>query len=142
MKNKILSYHSLNTDLAILILRTAFGGLFLFHGLTKLISFDKFLPMFPDLIGIGSRTSFILVIFAELFCGFFVLIGFLTRITVIPIFITMAVAFFIAHAKDDFVMKELPLLYLLLSIVVFVLGSGKFSIDKLIFNRTGKQDPL
>jgi putative oxidoreductase len=47
----------------------------------------------------------------------------------------MVVAFFIAHAKDIFVMKQLPLVFMLLSIVIFILGSGKFSVDGLIFKK-------
>jgi putative oxidoreductase len=133
MNNKILSYQSLNTDLAALFIRLIFGSLFVYYGYQKISSYDQILPMFGDIIGIGSKLSFNLVIFAELFCGFFVLIGFLTRLTVIPIFITMLVAYFIAHAKDPFQAKQIALVYLLLSIVIFVLGSGKFSIDGLIF---------
>lgn len=141
MNNKILNYQSLNTDLAALLLRLIFGGLFVHYGYDKLIAYDQILPIFGDIIGIGSRLSFNLVIFAEFFCGFFVLIGFLTRLTVIPIFITMAVAFFIAHAKDPFQVKQLALVYLLLSVVIFVLGSGRFSLDRLIFkNRVEKSD--
>ena len=132
MKNKILSYQSLNTDLAILLLRLIFGGLFVFHGYMKLISFNEILPMFKDIIGIGSKLSFILVIFAELGCGFLVAIGFFTRIAVIPILINMSVAFFIAHAKDVFYAKELPFLFWLFTFVIFVLGSGKYSVDWLI----------
>jgi putative oxidoreductase len=45
----------------------------------------------------------------------------------------MAVAFFIAHAKDAFDVKALAFIFLLLSIVVFVLGSGRFSIDRWLF---------
>lgn len=135
MKNKILSYEPLNTDLASLMLRIIFGGLFIYHGYTKLLSFNEILTQFPDLIGIGSKTSFVLVIFAEFVCGFLVTIGFLTRLTVIPIFITMMVAFFIAHAEDPFKVKELAFVYLLLSIVIFVLGSGKYSLDKLILKK-------
>jgi putative oxidoreductase len=92
--------------------------------------------MFQDLIGIGSKLSFNLVIFAEFFCGFLVLIGFFTRLSVIPIFITMAVAFFIAHAKDPFDVKAIAFVFLLLSIVIFLLGNGKFSINRLINKKT------
>ena len=136
MKNQILHYHALNTDLGSLMLRLIFGGLFIYYGYNKVISYDAILPQFPDLIGIGSKTSFILVIFAELVCGFFVAIGFLTRLSVIPIFITMIVAYFIAHAKDPFDAKQIAFVYLLLSIVIFVLGSGKFSVDKLLFKQS------
>jgi putative oxidoreductase len=132
MKNKIIKQNSLNTDLATLFLRLIFGGLFVYYGYSKLVSFNEILPMFQDVIGIGSMLSFILVIFAELVCGFLVLIGCFTRLAIIPIFITMGVAFFIAHASDPFIVKQLAFVYLLLSIVVFLLGSGKFSIDSLI----------
>jgi putative oxidoreductase len=135
MKNRILSYRPLNTDLSILLLRLSFGGLFIYHGYTKLAMFDDILPHFKDVIGINSKLSFILVIFAELFCGFLVTIGLLTRLSVIPIMITMSVAFFIAHANDAFMMKELPFLFLLLSIVIFITGAGRYSIDGMMQNR-------
>lgn len=129
---KILSPLPFDTDLATLLLRLIFGGLFMYHGYSKVASYDQILPMFPDLIGIGSALSFNLVIFAELGCGFLVLIGFLTRLSVIPIFITMIVVFFIAHAKAPFMQKELPFTFLLLCIVVFVSGSGKYSVDAMM----------
>ena len=132
MKNKLLSSQSLNTDLATLLLRLIFGGLFVYYGYFKIASYNQILPMFGDIIGIGSNLSFNLVIFAELICGFLVLIGFMTRIAVIPVFITMIVAYFIAHEKDTFQVKQIAFVYLLLSIVVFILGSGKYSLDKLL----------
>lgn len=133
MKSKIISCQSLNTDLAALVLRLIFGGLFIRYGYMKLIGFDEILPMFGDIIGIGSKLSLILVIFAEFFCGIFVTIGLLTRVSVIPIFITMVVAFFIAHGADPFDAKALAFVFLILSLVVFLLGSGKYSVDKLLF---------
>lgn len=135
MKNKILSHQSLYTDAAILILRLVFGVLFMYHGYAKIVAYHEILPQFPDMIGIGSKLSFHLLIFAEFFCGFFVAIGILTRLSVIPIFIAMAVAYFIAHGKDPFDMKELSLLFMILSGVIFLLGGGKYSLDRLIFTR-------
>lgn len=132
MKFKLLNSESLNTDIASLILRLLFGCLFIHYGYTKLMVYDDILPKFPDLIGIGSKTSLILVIFAELVCGFFIAIGLFTRLAVIPTFITMMVAFFIAHAQDDFQTKTLPFVFLVLSIIIFLLGSGKFSVDHKI----------
>ncbi len=133
MRNRILSTVSLNTDLATLLLRLLFGGLFVYYGYRKIEAYDTILPQFGDLIGIGSKLSFNLVIFAEAFCGLFVLLGFLTRLSVIPIFITMVVAYFIAHAKDPFDGKAEAFIFMVLSLVVFILGSGKYSIDRLLF---------
>ena len=132
MRNGFLNYHPLNTDLAILLLRLTFGGLFTFHGYTKLVAFDQILPHFTDIIGIGAKLSFILVIFAEFFCGILVTIGLFTRLSVIPIFITMVVAYFIAHAKDPFTTKELAFVFLFLSVVIFVTGSGRYAVDGLM----------
>ena len=132
MQNKMLGYQSLSSDLATLILRVTIGGLFVYHGYTKVIAFNEILPQFPDIIGIGAKLSFILVIFAEFVCGFLVAVGFLTRLAVIPVFITMIVAYFIAHGKDAFNVKELAFVFLVLFVAIFVAGSGKYSIDYLI----------
>ncbi|MBC9795539.1 DoxX family protein [Sinomicrobium weinanense] len=129
---KITNYHSLNTDVATLLLRLIFGGLFVYYGYMKLVSFDQMLSMFQDIIGIGIKPSLILVIFAEFFCGILVAIGLFTRLAVIPIFITMFVAYFIAHANDGFDVKALAFVFLLLSIVIFILGGGKYSVDRLL----------
>ncbi len=135
MKNPLTSTHTLSADLAALFLRLIVGGLFIYHGYGKLLAFSQMYPTFPDLIGIGGKLSYILVIFAEFFCGIFVALGFLTRFSIIPIFITMIVAYFIAHKTDTFQVKELAFVFLALSVVVFVLGSGKISLDKMIFKK-------
>ncbi len=61
--------------------------------------------------------------------------GFLTRLSVIPIFIAMFVAYFIAHAKDPFPVKQAAIVYLLLTVVIFIPGSGRFSVDGLLQKR-------
>jgi putative oxidoreductase len=131
---KITSYLPWNTDLASLLLRLVFGGVFLFyHGYGKINAYNDILPQFTDIIGIGAKLSFNLVIFAEFFCAFLVVIGFLTRLAVIPIFVTMAVAYFVAHAGADFQVRELSFLFMFLSIITAILGSGKYSVDRLVF---------
>ena len=139
---RLVGYQTLNSDIAALVLRLVFGGLFVRYGYMKFASYDAILPMFQDVIGIGAKLSFNLVIFAELVCGFFVLIGLLTRFTVVPIFITMAVAYFVAHKNDPFDMKAIALVFLCLSVVIFFLGSGKYSVDWLFFKNKTKNIPV
>jgi putative oxidoreductase len=135
MRNPFTSTQALSTDMAALLLRLIVGGLFIYHGYGKLMAFGQMYATFPDLIGIGGKLSYILVIFAEFFCGIFVALGFLTRFSIIPIIITMVVAYFIAHKTDAFQVKELAFVFLTLSVVVFILGSGKVSLDKMIFKK-------
>jgi putative oxidoreductase len=132
---KFFSTLSLDTDLATLFLRLIFGGLFLNHGIDAIRHYNLYLSMSTDIIGIGAKLSFNLLIFAQFFCGLLIVLGILTRLAVIPIAFSMGVAFFIAHKHDEFFKKELPLLFLLLSIVIFILGSGRYSIDALFQKR-------
>ena len=142
MKN-LIKVQALNTDLATLLLRLIFGGMFVYYGYMKAANYEAFASMFQDIIGIGAKLSFNLVIFAELVCGFFILIGLLTRFSVIPVFITMIIAFFVAHANDGFNDKAIAFVYMLLCIVIFILGSGRYSADAVLFGKdsnTQKED--
>lgn len=132
----LIKVQSLNTDLATLLLRLIFGGMFVYYGYMKAARYDEIAPMFQDIIGIGAKLSFNLVIFAELVCGFLVLIGLLTRFAIIPVFITMIVAYFIAHANDSFDVKAIAFVYMLLCLVIFILGSGKYSADAVLFSKS------
>jgi putative oxidoreductase len=137
MKNRLFTVSSLDTDIAAALLRFILGGLMAYHGWMKIENYDTYAAMFADPIGLGPKLSFNLVIFAEFFCGLLLLIGLLTRLAVIPIMIDMGVAFFIAHKEDVFMNKELPFTFLLLTLPVFILGSGAYSIDAL-FRRNKK----
>ncbi|WP_417357987.1 DoxX family protein [Flavobacterium sp.] len=137
MKN-LIKVQALNTDLATLLLRLIFGGMFVYYGYMKAANYEAFASMFQDIIGIGAKLSFNLVIFAELVCGFFILIGLLTRFSVIPVFITMIIAFFVAHANDGFDVKAIAFVYMLLCIVIFILGSGRYSADAVLFGKGTK----
>jgi putative oxidoreductase len=88
-----------------------------------------------DYIGIGAKLSYDLVIFAEFGCGILVTIGLFTRLAILPILFTMIVVFFIAHKKDPFMMTQLPFVYMLTCLPIFILGSGKYSVDRLIFKK-------
>ena len=133
---RLLAPTTYHADLGILLLRLLFGGMFIRYGYMKIVNFEQIVPMFTDFLHIGSKLALILVIFAEFFCGIFVALGLLTRLTVIPIFITMVVAYFMAHAKDPFDVKAMAFMMLLLRVIVFVNGSGKYSIDSMLFKKS------
>ena len=113
--------------------------MFVYYGYMKAANYEAFASMFQAIIGIGAKLSFNLVIFAELVCGFFILIGLLTRFSVIPVFITMIIAFFVAHANDGFDVKAIAFVYMLLCIVIFILGSGRYSADAVLFGKGTKK---
>lgn len=102
----------------------------LLHGIGKLYDWLGGQTDFFDPFGIGGQTSLGLVVFAEFFCSLLVIIGLYTRLALIPLIITLAVAFFMFHAKDELMDKELPLVYLLNSLVLLLTGPGSYSLDE------------
>lgn len=116
----------------LLVIRVFFGILFLIHGYEKLMSYHSINTLFTDPLGIGSSYSLMLTIFAELVCSFALIFGILQRLVLIPMIITMCVAFFVVHGADTFAVKELSFIYLITFILLFITGPGQFSFDSLI----------
>ncbi|HSC39424.1 MAG TPA: DoxX family protein [Chitinophagaceae bacterium] len=114
------------------VLRLGAGGLVIAHGYDKLVHFATLRHQFMSFMGIGSSTSLTLVIFAEFFCGLLVLLGLFTRLTVIPIVISMTVALVKAHHNDVFGAGEKAALFLCAFLAILLLGPGKASVDGVI----------
>lgn len=121
-----------NISVLLLTFRIVFGVLLMSHGIQKLCNFHELSAVFPDPIGLGSNTSLILAIFAEFLCSAAFVIGLLYRLATIPMIFTMGVACFVAHAHDPFSVKELAFVYLVVFIIMYIAGPGKYSIDYVI----------
>ena len=118
-------------SILLLLIRLAFGGLFFMHGLDKMTNFNELSYTFPSVMGLGSYTTLMVAIFCEFACSLFLMAGCVTRIILIPMIISMAVAFFDVH---DAMMPEgeLALIYLIVFFGLFLTGPGRFSVDFLI----------
>ncbi len=114
----------------LLVLRIGFSAGMLTHGWPKM---QKLLNMgdiqFPDPLGIGALPSLILAVLGEIVFPVLVIIGFKTKLSAIPVAITMAVAFFIVHGGDSFKNREMSFLYLVGFVVIACVGAGRYSID-------------
>ena len=117
---------------ATLLLRLSLGGLIIPHGYNKLITFAFKSSTFADPFHIGHPTSMALVIFAEFFCGVFILMGLFTRLACIPLIIAMGVAVFYAHKGDFFGEAEKATLFLFGYLALLFTGPGKISMDKFV----------
>lgn len=115
----------------LLIVRVFFGILFFTHGLEKLMNFNELSMTYPSVLGFGSYMTLMVTIFCEFCCSLFLIAGLLQRIMTIPMILAMGVAFFDVH---DAMMPEgeLALIYLIVFIILFFTGPGKFSADYMI----------
>ena len=126
-------------SLLLLVLRLFFGLMLLMHGLEKVYNYTELCFVFPDPFGIGSEISLILVIFAEMLCSAFFMAGALYRLSMLPILITMAVAFFHIH-EASIIQGELAFIYLMVFVLMYIAGPGQYSIDAKIYEYLHAKD--
>ncbi len=122
----------------LLIVRVFFGILFFTHGLEKLMNFNELSMTYPSVLGFGSYMTLMVTIFCEFCCSLFLIAGLIQRIMTIPMILAMGVAFFDVH---DAMMPEgeLALIYLIVFIILFFTGPGKFSADYMIDSTVKKE---
>ncbi len=131
-------------SLLILILRLFFGVLFFIHGLGKMMNFSELSVTYPSVLGLGSYMTLMITIFCEFCCSLFMMAGLLFRIMVLPMIVAMAVAFFDVH--DALLPEgELALIYLVVFVILYFIGPGRFSVDYLIdmkFKKESSSDDI
>ncbi|MCO5240787.1 MAG: DoxX family protein [Chitinophagaceae bacterium] len=127
------NYNAKNTDAALFIARVGIALLMFTHGIPKIAKLSETPVQFMDFLGLGPTVSLCLAIFAEVVCSLLIMLGLCTRLAVIPPVITMLVAVLHVHSSDPFVKQELGLHYLLTYTVLFIMGSGRYSIDHALF---------
>jgi len=120
----------MKTNITLLITRVVFSLSMITHGYPKLIKLISENPSFGNPIGIGEIPTLLLAVLAELVAPLFIIIGYKTRAFSLLPMATMLVAILIVHLNDPFGNKELALLYLAGYLVVFLMGPGKYSIDR------------
>ena len=132
------TFRGKGVSLLILLLRLFFGILFFSHGLDKMMNFSDLVNVYPDVLGLGSYMTLMITIFCEFCCSLFLIVGLLVRVMTIPMIVAMGVAFFDIH---DAILPEgeLALIYLVVFIVLFITGPGRYSVDYLIDNKLKKE---
>ena len=127
------TFATTQVDVVLLILRIGVATLMLTHGIPKLqMLFSGGEIQFPGVMGLSPTISLALAVFAEVICSVLLFIGLATRLSAVPLIITMLMAVFVIHGNDPFANQELGLLYLFLYIPLLILGGGKFSVDSIL----------
>jgi putative oxidoreductase len=128
-----INHQTKNVDIALLITRIAIALLMLTHGIPKMAGLAESPVKFMDIFGMGASLSLGLAVFAEVFCSVLLLFGLGTRLAVIPLIVTMLIVVLHVHAGDPFAKQEMGVHFLLVYVLLFVLGSGRYSLDSLLF---------
>lgn len=128
--------HPLATDIVLLLIRIFVGFAMLSHGFPKLQQlFSGEEIQFYNFLGLGSKISLILTVFAEFVCSIFIILGLFTRFAVFFLLVTMGVAGLAVNYEAPFAKKEAAFLYFSIYLFILALGAGRFSIDAMISKR-------
>lgn len=114
------------------VLRIASALLFIEHGTQKLFGFPA--PADPAMFAGGLGGLMLVAGILETFGGLLILIGFLTRPVAFILSGFMAVAYFMAHAPQNFFpvnnYGDAAVLFCFIFLYLFFAGPGAWSVDK------------
>lgn len=123
----------------LLIPRLYIGLLFIPAGWGKLSDLNGTIEFFKGLGVPFASVQAPIVATLELVLGVFILTGFMTRLSTIPLMGIMSVAILTAH-KEEFegfmsIINILPINYIIILLVVLIAGAGSLSLDKRLCDR-------
>jgi putative oxidoreductase len=123
-----------NDNIAKLLLRVALGVLILFHGVHKLIYGIGGVEGMLSSAGLPTFLAYGVYV-GELIVPIFIILGLYARVASLFLALNMLSAIYLAYdfsisiGKFGGLVIETPLLYLVMSLLVFFLGSGKYSVN-------------
>ncbi len=135
-------------SLFLLAVRLIWGWQLVVTGWGKWHDIPKVVGFFTN-IGIPLPTlNAYVVATTELFGGLFLILGLLSRLTPIPLIISMVVAYItteqealgeLAKGNPDPFFAAAPFLFLFASLMIFVFGPGCLSLDCLLLKKFGSK---
>jgi putative oxidoreductase len=137
---RIFSSSPLWQENGLFLIRIIVGIFMIYHGWEV---FDA--VKMNEYMGRDSFTAFsspALIVYtgkaAELVAGFLLVFGFLTRIASLVLILTMLyISFFVGHGEIWYGDQH-PFLFVLLGLVFFFTGGGRYSLDGIVFNKKNK----
>jgi putative oxidoreductase len=122
-------------EIAKLILRLSVGVMVLFHGLDKIINGIGGVKHLTASAGLPEFLAYGVYV-GEVIVPILILLGAYARAASLVLAFNMCVAIFLAYGSSLFTLGkhgapafELPFLYLVMSILIFMFGSGKYALN-------------
>ena len=127
------------SNLSRLFLRLFTGIMFLQLCTRQMLNFDEIVPSFNGFLGLSPETSMTVLVVIELVCAVFIMLGFLTRLSVLFPLGLMLVAERVFLSSQSEVTNQLfnfqpgyPVMFIGIFIFMLLAGPGKISLDYII----------
>ena len=121
-------------NLAVFIFRVMLMlELFRVHGLKKFRLQNGEKEQVPNPLGLPGKLNSLVATFSDTIVPVFVALGLGTRLFLLPSIGVTAIGYFVVHRKDSVEVRDVPYMYTLAMVFLWVIGSGSYSMDHYIF---------
>ena len=125
------------TNLGRMFLRMFVGVMLIQFALRQIMHLDEMARMIPAFPGMGPEVTLVTAIVIEIACSFFIMVGFLTRLMVVPPFILMTLAEIHTLTSSSVPAYEMtwnqpcyiPMFFLGIYFFILLVGPGNISFD-------------
>ena len=100
------------------------------HGLKKLGGNPDGEPeVVPNPLKLPPKLNQLIAGFSDIVAPVFVALGLATRLAVLPILAVTLTGYFVVHRRDAPGIRDVPYIYSLCYLYIFLVGAGTFSVD-------------
>jgi len=141
---KNLFLHSVGhtySNLSRLFLRLFTGVMFLHLCFRQMLNFDTLFPTFDGFLGLSPQASMSVMLVLEVLCATFIILGFLTRLAVLPPLVIMCIAENMVFGSQPAAESATnlfnfapgyPVMFIGIFCYLLLAGPGKISLDYVI----------
>lgn len=129
---QLITYSDVGSDFnnfALLLFRTLLCyEMVRVHGLKK-ISQTGETEIVPNPLGLPPKLNQLIASFSDIVAPVFVALGLATRLAVLPILAVTLTGYFVVHRRDSLTVRDIPYMYSLCYLYIFLVGAGRYSAD-------------
>jgi uncharacterized membrane protein YphA (DoxX/SURF4 family) len=136
MKIKLLTSYSVPADGIIAIVRIITGLLIMYWGffIFNYVETQHYIDWLRSAGSPVPEFMIYLVRIIELICGLLIILGLVTRIAILPLLLTLVYSLWLTGIETVF-NGQSSLSLLLVFVMLFAIGAGKFSLDYVLFDK-------
>lgn len=118
---------------AVLVFRTLLMlELFRVHGMKKFRVSNGQKEHVPNPLHLPEKLNALVATFSDTVVPIFIVLGFGTRLFLLPSIGVTAIGYLVVHRNHDLEVKDVPYMYTLAMLFLWVLGPGTFSADSYL----------
>jgi putative oxidoreductase len=133
MRNYIFYPGIILHDIVLLLVRALFSlELIIVHGIKK---FEELPTDVPNPFGLSTELNYGIAVLSNTLFPILLILGFLSRLAVIPIVMITLTGYFVVHGSDPLPVRDIPFMYSLVGLFLLFAGAGKYSVDYWLYKR-------